>query len=53
MADKRADERTDQKREPVNVPVRISLIYESKDGRFCLFQDAEGHLTSVSAARLA
>ena len=35
------------------VPGRISLLYESRDGGICVFEDAEGHLTSVRASRLA
>ena len=34
-------------------PAKITLLYESKDGRFCLFEDAQGHLSAVNAARLA
>lgn len=34
-------------------PARISLLYQSRDGRLCVFEDAEGHLTSVRASRLA
>lgn len=30
----------------------IKLLYESRDGRFCLFEDAEGHLAAVDASRL-
>ena len=32
---------------------RISLLYESRDGKFCLFEDANGHLSAVRSARLA
>lgn len=35
------------------VPARVSLLYESRDGGICVFEDAEGHLTSVRASRLA
>ena len=31
----------------------FTLVYESKDGRLCLFEDAEGHLTVVRAEKLA
>lgn len=31
---------------------RFSLLYESRDGRLCLFEDAEGHVTSVDSQRL-
>ena len=34
-------------------PARISLLYESKDGRLCIFEDGEGHLTAVRASSLA
>ena len=34
-------------------PARISLLYESRDGRFCLFEDANGHISAVRSARLA
>ena len=32
---------------------RITLIYESRDKRFCLFEDAQGHITAVRASRFA
>lgn len=32
---------------------RLRLLYESKDRRMCLFEDAEGHLVSVPSSRLA
>lgn len=35
------------------VPARITLLYESRDKKLCLFQDASGHLTAVRSARLA
>ena len=34
-------------------PARFTLLYESHDKRFCLFQDSDGHLTAVRASRLA
>lgn len=34
-------------------PAKFSLLYESKDGKLCLFEDAKGHLTAVRAERLA
>ena len=37
----------------VLAPARISLLYESRDGRFCLFEDANGHISAVRSARLA
>ena len=33
-------------------PTRITLLYESRDGRLCLFEDARGHLFAVRAALL-
>ena len=38
---------------PLAAPARISLIYESEDGRFCLFEDGDGHITAVRASALA
>ena len=37
---------------PCDNPARIKLLYESRDGRLCLFEDAEGHLTAVRAEKL-
>lgn len=34
-------------------PAKLSLLYESADGRLCLFEDALGHLSAVRASRLA
>ena len=34
-------------------PGQFALVYESKDGRLCMFEDAEGHLTVVRAEKLA
>lgn len=31
----------------------ITLLYESRDGRMCLFEDSHGHLTAVRASKLA
>ena len=53
MTDERPREPLGQEGERSGVPAEISLIYESADGRFCLFEDSKGHLTSVSAAKLA
>ena len=33
-------------------PSTFSCLYESPDGRFCLFEDAQGHLSAVNAVRL-
>ena len=35
-----------------NTPARIKLLYESRDGRLCLFEDADGHVTAVRSSRL-
>lgn len=32
---------------------QFSLVYVSKDGKLCLFEDADGHLTAVRADKLA
>ena len=34
-------------------PSQFTLIYESRDGKLCLFQDKDGHLTAVRAEKLA
>ena len=39
--------------EPRERPAQISLVYESADGRLCVFEDADGHLSAVPASRLA
>ena len=36
-----------------NKPARLSLIYESRDKKLCLFEDTNGHLTAVRSSRLA
>jgi hypothetical protein len=42
-----------QPKTPISDPATFSLVYESRDGKFCIFEDADGHLTSVRASRLA
>ena len=32
---------------------KFRLIYQSRDGRLCLFEDKAGHLTSVRTSRMA
>lgn len=32
---------------------QFSLVYESNDGKLCLFEDADGHLTAVRSDKLA
>lgn len=34
-------------------PAQFTLVYESKDGKLCVFEDAKGHLTAVRAEKLA
>ncbi|MBR3182712.1 MAG: hypothetical protein IKF56_08795 [Eggerthellaceae bacterium] len=49
-------EETPKKAEPQRqeLPLaQFTLLYESKDGRLCLFEDADGHLTAVRADKLA
>ena len=53
MTDERTTPSPENEREHDKPPAKISLIYESKDGRFCLFEDAEGHITAVRASSLA
>lgn len=33
-------------------PSTFGLLYESRDGRLCLFESASGHLTAVDSSRL-
>lgn len=37
---------------PPAVPSTFGLLYESRDGRLCLFESASGHLTAVDSSRL-
>lgn len=50
LGDDATRERTSEIR---NAPARIALLYESRDGKLCLFEDHEGHLTAVRSERLA
>ena len=51
--DERAFVGEDEAREEAPMPpARITLLYESRDGRFCLFEDADGHLAAVDASKL-
>ena len=34
-------------------PGQFFMFYQSRDQRLCVFEDKDGHLTSVRAARLA
>lgn len=52
--DHRAGEHgADSKAQSAIALARFSLIYESRDGRLCVFEDADGHLTSVNSRRFA
>ena len=47
-----AKQPSDEKR--VEFPLaQFSLVYVSKDGKLCLFEDADGHLTAVRSDKLA
>lgn len=35
------------------IPAQVTLLYESRDGKLCLFEDAHGHITAVRASQLA
>ena len=49
-----ARERSENAGEPSGqTPASIKLIYESRDGKLCLFEDRDGHITAVRSARLA
>ena len=39
--------------EPKLVPSRFSFVCESLDGKLCMFEDADGHLSVVRTDRLA
>ena len=49
-------EKPDEKRKDAEVhlpaPARITLLYESRDGKLCPFEDANGHLFAVRASLL-
>ncbi len=45
--------KADGSESPMKPIARLRLLYESKDRRMCLFEDAEGHLVSVPSSRLA
>ena len=52
----RQGERADLGQMPHSAPVRPACfrqLYSSRDGRFVVFEDAQGHLTSVDASRFA
>ena len=53
----RAKDRSKQKAAEIETviqaPAQIRLLYESADGRFCVFEDANGHITAVRASKLA
>lgn len=44
---------SEKKPESALVPAKITLLYESRDKKLCLFEDAQGHLTAVRTSRLA
>ena len=39
--------------EQLEAPSAFKLIYQSRDGRMCLFEDEEGHITAVDGNRLS
>lgn len=49
-------EKPDEKHNDANsqppAPARITLLYESRDGKLCLFEDANGHLFAVRSSLL-
>ncbi len=48
----RKGERSQIEHANMHAPARFEMLYESRDGRLCFFQNHEGHLTAVNAARL-
>ena len=54
MSERPARERERKSHENRTIaPAKITLLYESRDGKLCLFQDAQGHLTAVRSSQLA
>lgn len=51
MIDERVDERYSTREHDMTL-AKITLLYESRDGKMCLFEDAEGHLVAVRASLL-
>lgn len=43
----------DAERVACDAPARLRKLYESHDGKLCLFECGEGHLAAVDASRLA
>ena len=35
------------------LPGAFTMLYESRDGRFCLFEGIDGHLSAVDASKFA
>ena len=52
MSEKSRDKRPAEK-QTNPAPAQITFLYESRDGKLCLFEDATGHLTAVPASKLA
>ncbi len=40
-------------RRPAAIPATFKHVCTGRDGKLCLFEDAQGHLTVVRASRLA
>ena len=36
-----------------SAPARLMRLYESRDGKLCLFESADGHLAAVDSSKLA
>lgn len=36
-----------------STPARLMRLYESRDGKLCLFESADGHLAAVDSSKLA
>lgn len=36
-----------------SLPGAFQMLYESRDGRFCLFEGVDGHLSAVDASKFA
>lgn len=53
MTTKGDDARQQPEEAPLPAPAKIKLLYESRDGKLCMFEDAQGHLTVVRSEKLA
>ena len=53
MTDEARQTARSEDKQSESAPAQIKFLYESRDGKLCLFEDAAGHLTAVPTAKLA